>query len=357
MKISRAYKLKLEGNSAKNEILRYSHNRFLSYTQIYAGKLFFNGNKPISTKGLGTLVNQAQHKSRGIIKALKEASKATGDKINVPELKNIGMPCKIEVSKNTYDYWIRIPNQWTKHSVIRIPCKSISPLNKALKDGWELSQWCEVKKLKGSWYAMVFVSKEVEVPKAIDQTKTLGVDVGVRHSYASSDGILGFKLGKVLRKLQPRHAERQRQRMKHGQVQTLYKNKKSTIKQLLDKEAKNLVRRSKDLGCSLVVESSKTLANLKYGRLQGWARCYLATRLKTLCSENSVFFIETYAGYSSQECSACGERDRKSRHKATFKCTSCGHKDHADINASKVLSFRGLADLSKISRSLARRVA
>ena len=47
------------------------------------------------------------------------------------------------------------------------------------------------------------------------------------------------------------------------------------------------------------------------------------------------------AAYSSQECSVCGHVDAKSRRsQSLFVCTKCGHTDHADINAAKVLLRR-----------------
>ena len=50
--------------------------------------------------------------------------------------------------------------------------------------------------------------------------------------------------------------------------------------------------------------------------------------------------IEVPAAYSSQECSNCGSTDSKNRIKIKFCCLSCGYKDHADVNASKVIASR-----------------
>ena len=46
---------------------------------------------------------------------------------------------------------------------------------------------------------------------------------------------------------------------------------------------------------------------------------------------------------TSQECSACGCIDAASRvSRDVFRCTSCGHTEHADSNASKTIRNRGL---------------
>lgn len=47
------------------------------------------------------------------------------------------------------------------------------------------------------------------------------------------------------------------------------------------------------------------------------------------------------AAFSSQTCSECGHVDAKSRvSQSVFRCTACGHTEHADTNAPKVLKKR-----------------
>lgn len=51
--------------------------------------------------------------------------------------------------------------------------------------------------------------------------------------------------------------------------------------------------------------------------------------------------------YTSQECNACGHVDKESRKREKFKCTSCGHEAHADLNAAKNILARASASGSK----------
>ena len=63
---------------------------------------------------------------------------------------------------------------------------------------------------------------------------------------------------------------------------------------------------------------------------------YKARRAGKLC-------MEVLPHYSSQECGACGHTHKDNRPiQAEFVCQRCGHADHADINAAKVLALRGV---------------
>ena len=43
------------------------------------------------------------------------------------------------------------------------------------------------------------------------------------------------------------------------------------------------------------------------------------------------------------ECSICHCIDEKNRlNQSAFKCTSCGHEENADTNASKIIKHRGI---------------
>ncbi|MCG5464276.1 transposase [Micromonospora sp. MED01] len=54
--------------------------------------------------------------------------------------------------------------------------------------------------------------------------------------------------------------------------------------------------------------------------------------------------VKVPAAYTSQTCSACGQRDQESRNGVKFACTSCGWVGHADSNAAvNILNAAGLA--------------
>jgi putative transposase len=71
----------------------------------------------------------------------------------------------------------------------------------------------------------------------------------------------------------------------------------------------------------------------------GWGRLVEMLRYKLAWSGG--FLVEVFAAYSSQTCSCCGSVDSRSRvSQSEFACVGCGHVEHADLNAAKVLKSR-----------------
>jgi putative transposase len=77
---------------------------------------------------------------------------------------------------------------------------------------------------------------------------------------------------------------------------------------------------------------------------QGWGK--LRHQLAYKLERRGGRLIPVNARYTSQECARCGTIDSRSRtSQAAFRCVACGHRDHADVNAARVLLARaGYAD-------------
>ena len=62
------------------------------------------------------------------------------------------------------------------------------------------------------------------------------------------------------------------------------------------------------------------------------------------CNWYGRTLIKVDPKYTSQECSNCGHTCKENRRtQEIFECVKCGHKDHADLDASIVIFRRGLA--------------
>jgi putative transposase len=61
----------------------------------------------------------------------------------------------------------------------------------------------------------------------------------------------------------------------------------------------------------------------------------------------AVLYVDP--AYTSQTCSSCGHVSKKNRpDQATFRCTSCGFAEHADVNAARNIAARGAADWAEV---------
>jgi transposase len=359
IKINRSYKLKLFGSKSRFEDLQWSAKEYTEMTRMFTEHLYFNNNVQFfSTKGMGLLGNQAQRKALGMVKSKKSIEKDQGHKKSVPFLNK--QLCFANIEKKSthkhFNYKIKFSLFFGgKGSSIFLFAKGTKPLKLALKQGWKLSEQCEIffESKNSHWYVHIFVSKEVKIAEA--KKKSIGIDVGINHIVATSEGTLGNSLSKRLKKLNQSKKEKQIQlslaknRKQDVLVNKLKKNltknkqiNKTIIKQLLDKEAKKIIARGLSSSSNLVVEDPKVLANLSGSKgLRRWARTYFAYRIQALGRERRVFVVFTNPAYTSITCPKCENQDKENRAKLKFCCKSCGHKDHSDINGAKNLARKG----------------
>ncbi|WP_312891956.1 RNA-guided endonuclease InsQ/TnpB family protein [Nonomuraea muscovyensis] len=76
---------------------------------------------------------------------------------------------------------------------------------------------------------------------------------------------------------------------------------------------------------------------------KGWHRIEVATRSKARYTGSCVVTVNP--AYTSQTCNVCKVVDWTSREsQAVFRCTSCGHAEHADVNAAKNILTAGRAE-------------
>ena len=87
---------------------------------------------------------------------------------------------------------------------------------------------------------------------------------------------------------------------------------------------------------------ARAKAGLSKGILTaGWG--LYGQRLKAKASASGVTVIEVDPRYTSQQCRQCGHIAAENREsQAVFVCKSCGHADHADVNAARNILARGL---------------
>jgi len=88
-------------------------------------------------------------------------------------------------------------------------------------------------------------------------------------------------------------------------------------------------------------------SNAVYDNLNSWSQYKLGTFISYIAHLLGVPIIYINPAYTSQRCSKCGKivgRDRKN-----FKCTYCGHVDHADVNAAFNIAHSGRSYVDSVT--------
>jgi putative transposase len=73
---------------------------------------------------------------------------------------------------------------------------------------------------------------------------------------------------------------------------------------------------------------------------QGWGQFQKFTTYKA--EEAGGCVIKVTPANTSRTCATCGTVDARNRHAKRFRCTSCGHRADADVNAAQVILARAL---------------
>ena len=235
------------------------------------------------------------------------------------------------------------------------------------KTGWVRFRWSrpvpqDVKSFRitrdraGRWYlAFAHIPDPVPAP---GNGQAVGVDRGVAVSAALSTGELltvpGLRAGEQRRckHLERRLAKAQRGSTRRGKVKTAIARLKAREtdrrKDWCEKLSTSLARRFdiiriEDLNITGMTRSARGTAEAPGRNVaakaalnrgisrSGWG--LLGCRLE----DKAPGRVEKInPAFTSQQCSACGWVDRKSREsQAVFRCTSCGYALNADVNAAR----------------------
>jgi putative transposase len=210
---------------------------------------------------------------------------------------------------------------------------------------------CTIKRDGDQWFASIMC--EIEVAEPMSRTApVVAIDRGVVNISADSDGRI-VEAPRYYRSALRRLARAQRavSRRKKGS-----KNREKAEIRVMRIHRK--VRRQREhflhvlshgyakshgivviekLQIGNMVKANRSLAR---GILDaGWG--IFGEMLKYKLAWSGGLLLEVPAAYSSQTCSACGCVDADSRRsQSVYCCTACGHQEHADLNAAKVLKSR-----------------
>jgi putative transposase len=232
-----------------------------------------------------------------------------------------------------------------------------------------------VSRSGGHWYASILVKVQVGKPRSKTPTMAngAGLDRGVTQPSAVSTGEM---LGAAVETPRVREREKRLAR-KVSRAQRGSANHKKAKKRLACHKAKSVRKRADVVHktSSHLVQNHDWVAieALKVQAMTASARGTVEQPGKGVAQKSGLNrsildkawgmlraqllykmawkggrVVEVSAAYSSQTCAVCHKVDAKSRKGAVFHCTSCGHLDHADTNAARIIHHRALVQLGLV---------
>jgi IS605 OrfB family transposase len=225
-----------------------------------------------------------------------------------------------------FDFWIRLKS--TGKKIIYIPAKKFYLFNKYREEGWKLRNGVRLYKREGRYYIDVCFEKEVPIKK---KGVKVGCDTGYKKLAVFSDKqVIGRDLEKKIEKI-GRKKQGSKSFKRALKERDEYINRE--IKKLDFKKINGVVfERLKDLKKGM---AKKRVFRKEFrSKLQRWVYSYFLGRMKQSLEVVGVQYLEIDPAYTSQTCSKCGNKDKKSRNGEVFKCVTCGYSLDADYNAS-----------------------
>jgi putative transposase len=229
---------------------------------------------------------------------------------------------------------------------------------------------CAISRDGDAWYVSIGCAIEVDTPP-VSTKPIVAYDRGITNTIACSDGTIVKN---------PKHAELAAKRTKRLQRAASRKKKGSNNQKKAYARAARAQRKVKRQRTHFLHVESKKVAknhgvvifeklNLKNmtksakGTVENPGRNVSAKsalnrgllgaalgEFKRMVAYKIVLeggrIVEVPPAWSSQTCAECDHVDAASRKGERFCCAACGHTDHADVNAARVLLARGMLVLA-----------
>jgi putative transposase len=235
-------------------------------------------------------------------------------------------------------------------------------LSRPIPEGFQVRQVRVLQRASG-WFAVLCIQSEVELPEAQPHGEPIGIDLGLNHFAALSDGELVHRprffvdTQRKLKLLQQRVSRKVRgsnnRKKAQQKVARLHERIGNTRKDYHRKLAHKLCDRAgmifaEELNC-------KALAAAMLGKHcldAGWGS-FLDT-LEWVCRKRGVYFSHVDARGTSQTCPECGTHTgKKDLSERVHHCFECGYTTDRDVAAAQVVCKRGLAALGYSVKKLA----
>jgi putative transposase len=234
--------------------------------------------------------------------------------------------------------------------------------SREIADDAHVKQARVVRRASG-WYVMLTLQWDVDVPIAMPHGESIGIDVGIKHFAAASNGQLfpnprPFKrLERKLRLLQQRVSRKRKGSNNRNKAQVkvsrLHERIRNTRKNYHWELAHNLCD-----WAGMIFAEELNIKALAKGMLSkhcldaGWGQ--FLQILEQCCFKRGVYFQKVDASKSSQICPMClTETGKKTLRERVHHCNHCGYTTDRDVAAAQVIALRGLAAVGHTVKMLA----
>lgn len=231
---------------------------------------------------------------------------------------------------------------------------------------------------KNGYYIKLSYQVPSETPQGLDEGKTLGIDLGIANAavLAVDDKpanlfINGGEIEAFRRRIEGRRKSMRNQlrvcsdnRKGHGRATLLapldvLSTKVADFKELTNhRYSKKIVDFAIKNGCGTIQMEDLSGIGKQSSFLANWSYFDLQSKIEYKAKMYGIKVVKIKPQYTSQRCNKCGCIDTDSRpDQSTFKCTTCGEKCNADLNAARNIAIPGIekiiAEQIKIQRKYA----
>lgn len=271
-----------------------------------------------------------EQKQKQGIEAKKLKEKIDQFKVSIPTIKEVDIVLdnrfyKVDLENTTsFDGWLHLSSLGDKLS-LDLPFRKTRHFNKLQALGTMLNSIAISNK-------EVSFSFEMAVPELKKEGTTIGLDIGIKELFSSSDGqrptlLNGHDMDSIIntlkRKKKGSKAFRRTQKLRENYINYCFNTFNLTGVRTLRREDIKYLR--------FGVASSRQLTHFNYP--------YIFDKLDDICTQQGVLVEKIDPTYTSQRCSVCGYTKKSNRNKKQFVCASCGHTSDADHNASINISL------------------
>jgi putative transposase len=231
-------------------------------------------------------------------------------------------------------------------------------LSRPIPEGFEVKQIRIVKRASG-YYAMLALQCDIEVPQPSPSGHGLGIDLGLEHFLATSDGQLidrprffvdgQRKLKSLQRQLKHRKKGSRKFRQLHHQIARHHEYISNSRKDFHFKTAHQLCN---DAG--MIFAEDLNLKAMSAGMLckhtldAGFGQ--FLNILSHVCFKRDKYFAKVDANRTSQTCPRCQTHTgKKLLSDRVHKCQNCGYETNRDIAAAQVVLQRGYTAVGHIA--------